>query len=81
MTENEKQEALKSLKEKQLELMQIMSEDDAHAIKCVKMGLTYEEQYPDEHSRYLMAREQYNRNEVQIAQIEETETEEPMPVE
>lgn len=76
MKKEEKDELLRQLNEKQLMLQSVMSQSDAHASKCIKMGLNFEETYPDDYSVYTSAREQYNANEAEIARVEAIEVEE-----
>lgn len=51
---------LASLKEEQLALEATMRKTDAHAAKCLKLGLSFKETYPDEYTEYVKARERYN---------------------
>lgn len=50
-------------------LMSIMRESDAHASKCIKLGLTFADEYPEEYKVYEDAREKYNSNEAEIAEL------------
>lgn len=77
MKQLEKDELLRQLNEKQLQLASVMSQSDAHAAKCVKLGLSFAETYPDEYKEYTAAREQYNENELAISELEATPVEEP----
>lgn len=70
MKQSEKDELLRQLNERQMELSAIMAESDAHASKCVKLGLSFADTYPDDHAAYVKAREEYNANEAEIARIE-----------
>lgn len=77
-------EELSALQTRQLELANIMAASDAHASKCTKLGLNFAETYPDDLTEYEAAREEYNENEVRIAEIEaeiEREEAEPIPEE
>lgn len=47
-----------------------MAKSDAHASKCVKLGLTYADEYPDEFVEYESARLEYVANEQAIAELE-----------
>lgn len=80
MKKNEKDELLRQLHEKQLQLASVMSESDAHASKCIKLGLNFQEAYPVDYAAYTAAREQYNANEEELAKLEaiEPEIEEPV---
>lgn len=77
MTNEEKNNRLQQLNEEQLALSAIMSRSDAHAAKCVKLGLSFAETYPNEYSEYTAAREQYNENEQALAELGATPIEEP----
>lgn len=69
MTEEERNERLERLNEQQMALMSVMRESDAHASKCIKLGLTFSAEYPDEYKAYEDAREKYNANEAEIAEL------------
>lgn len=75
MKQQEKNELLRQLNERQLQLAAIMSESDAHASKCIKLGLNFSETYPEDYAAYTAAREEYNQNEERIAELEATEVE------
>ena len=70
MKQLEKDELLRQLNERQMKLAAIMAESDAHASKCVKLGLSFAETYPEDYAAYVNAREEYNANEIEIARIE-----------
>lgn len=76
MKKEEKNELLRQLNERQLQLSAIMCKSDAHASKCVKLGLNFAETYPDDYACYVSAREEYNINEEKIAEVEAEEVEE-----
>ena len=76
MNRSEKEEMLQRLNEEQLALMSTMSQSDAHASKCIKMGLNFQEEYPEDYAKYSTARIKYNENEAEIARIEAIEVEE-----
>ena len=44
-----------------------MAKSDAHASKCVKLGLIFADEYPDEFCEYKSARAEYVANEQAIA--------------
>ena len=75
MKQTEKDEKLRALNERQMQLMATMCESDAHAAKCVKLGLTFATEYPGEAKAYEAAREEYNTNEAKIADLQATEVE------
>ena len=76
MNRTEKDEMLQRLNEEQLALMSTMSQSDAHASKCIKMGLNFQDEYPEDYAKYSAARIKYNENEAEIARIEAIEVEE-----
>ena len=76
MTKAEKEERLTRIQERLLELASIMSKSDAHASKCVKLGLSYKDTYPNEYKEYTQAREDYNSLENEIIALESVEVEE-----
>lgn len=80
MTQQEKDARLQELNEQQLQLAAVMSESDAHASKCIKLGLNFQEAYPADYAAYTAAREQYNANEEELAKLEEIEPEIEEPI-
>ena len=76
MTTAEKVERLIRIQEQLLELASIMSKSDAHASKCVKLGLSYKDTYPNEYDEYVKAREDYNQLESEIITLENVEVDE-----
>ena len=75
MKKAEKKERLTRIQEQLLELASIMSKSDAHASKCVKLGLSYKDTYPNEYDEYVKAREDYNSLEDEIITLESVEVE------
>lgn len=63
------QQKINALEARQNELVRIMSSSDAHAAKCAKLGTSFAEEYPDELTQYRAANEEYNRNEVDLAEL------------
>ena len=76
MTRTEREEKLTRIQERLLELASIMSKSDAHASKCVKLGLSYKDNYPNEYDEYIKAREDYNQYEKDLVTLESVEVEE-----
>ena len=76
MTRAKKNERIARIQEQLLELASIMSKSDAHASKCVKLGLSYKDTYPNEYKEYTQAREEYNSLEKDLADLESAEVEE-----
>lgn len=75
MTREEKQTALQRMAERKMALQATMAESDAHAAKCMKMGLVFREEYPEEYTAYEAAREEYNTLEAEANIITTTEVE------
>ena len=75
MKRAEKEGRLTRIQEKLLELASIMSKSDAHASKCVKLGLSYKDTYPNEYTEYTQVREDYNQLEKEIIALESVEVE------
>ena len=46
-----------------------MASSDAHAAKCIKLGLNFGEAYPEELERYKASRDEYNANEVALSEL------------
>ena len=76
MTRAVKEERLTRIQERLLELASIMSKSDAHASKCVKLGLSYKDNYPNEFNEYTKAREDYNNLEKDLTALESVEVDE-----
>ena len=76
MTKAEKEERIARIQERLLELASVMSKSDAHASKCVKLGLSYKDNYPTEYNEYTQAREDYNQLEKELVALESVEVEE-----
>ncbi len=65
-----------------------MEKSDAHAKKCLKLGLSFAETYPEDLAEYNPANAKYNENEAEIARLRaelaampEEESPEPVPEE
>ena len=71
----EKEERMARIQERLLELASVMSKSDAHASKCVKLGLSYKDNYPNEYNEYIKAREDYNQLEKDLATLESIDVE------
>ena len=76
MTKAEKEYRIAHIQEQLLELASIMSKSDAHASKCVKLGLSYKDNYPNEYEEYTQAREEYNSLENELATLDSVDVEE-----
>lgn len=75
MTREEKQSALQRIAERKIALQATMAESDAHAAKCMKMGLVFKDEYPEEFKEYEAARNEYNALEAETDIIATTEVE------
>lgn len=62
-------EEIQRLEERQLELLSVMRRSDDHAVKCSKLGLPFEHEYPEEHAAYVAANAEYNANEARAAEL------------
>lgn len=81
MTRAEKEERMARIQERLLELANIMCKGDAHASKCVKLGLSYKDNYPNEYDEYIKARDDYNSLEKELVTLENVEVEEEVSYE
>lgn len=65
------QEQINALESRQLSLLGVMGRSDARAAKCVKLGVSFAESYPEDLAAYNAANEEYNRNEGTLAALRE----------
>ena len=63
------QEKINELESRQIVLSNEMASSDAHAAKCIKLGLNFGESYPEELERYKASRDEYNANEVALSEL------------
>ena len=63
------QEKINELESRQIVLSNEMASSDAHAAKCIKLGLIFGEAYPEELERYKASRDEYNANEVALSEL------------
>lgn len=63
----ETQQRIDRLQTRQLELRAIMASSDERAAKCLKSGLVFRDEYPEDFARYEAANAEYNRNEQTLA--------------
>lgn len=63
-------EQIAAYQARQHELMTVMRKSDSHAAKCMKLGLKFDEQYPEEFAEYEAARVEYNANEAKLEQLQ-----------
>lgn len=57
------QQQINALESRQLELLSAMARSDAHAAKCIKTGVVFRNEYPDDYAEYEVANAEYNANE------------------
>ena len=76
MTNYEKIEKYNPLTAELLKLQSVMRESDAHAVKCQKLNLNFAKTYPDDFKKYEKAREEYNKVEQELIELEKIEVEE-----
>lgn len=69
MKSYEIQELLNAAEKRLHELKQIIASSDEHALKCYKLGLVFEEEYPEDAAAYAEARSQYNAEEMAIVDL------------
>ena len=79
MTQEEKDQRISALEEELLVLSAKMRTSDAHASKCIKLGLVYKDTYPEEYAEYEQARARYNEAEAELESVRFEEAEE-LPV-
>lgn len=66
----ELQKRIDALQSRQLALRAIMASSDERAAKCSKTGASFRETYPRDFARYVEANDEYNRNEMTLAELE-----------
>lgn len=64
-------ERINEIERRQLELRAVMQRSDEHALKCFKSGLDFRETYPQDWQSYEAARQEYNENELVLAELYE----------
>lgn len=64
-------ERINEIERRQLELRAVMQKSDEHALKCFKSGLDFKTTYPDNWQAYEAARQEYNENELVLAELYE----------
>lgn len=64
-------ERINEIERRQLELRAVMQRSDEHALKCFKSGLDFRTTYPQDWQSYEAARQEYNENELVLAQLYE----------
>ena len=80
MKKKKKIEKYNALTAELLRLQSIMRESDAHAVKCQKLNLNFAKTYPDDFKQYEQAREEYNKVEQELIELEKIEVEEEVRV-
>ena len=66
----ELQKRIDALQSRQLALRAIMASSDERAAKCMKTGASFRETYPQDFAQYEEANDEYNRNEMTLAELE-----------
>ena len=80
MTNYEKIEKRNALTAELLKLQSIMRESDAHAVKCQKLNLNFAKTYPEDFQTYEQAREEYNKVEQELIELEKIEVEDEVRI-
>lgn len=80
MTNYEKNEKYNALTAELLRLQSIMRESDAHAVKCQKLNLNFAKTYPEDFKTYEQAREEYNKVEQELIELEKIEVEDEVRI-
>lgn len=62
-------EKINEIERRQLELRAVMQRSDEHALKCFKSGLDFKTTYPQDWQSYEAARQEYNENELVLAEL------------
>lgn len=62
-------EKINGIERRQLELKAVMQKSDEHALKCFKSGLDFKTTYPQDWQSYEAARQEYNENELVLAEL------------
>ena len=62
-------EKINEIERRQLELRAVMQRSDEHALKCFKSGLDFKTTYPEDWQSYETARQEYNENELVLAEL------------
>jgi len=60
------QEQINVLESRQIALSNEMASSDAHASKCIKLGLDFRETYPEDYEAYTEARNEFSENEIAL---------------
>ena len=69
-------EQISALESRQLYLLAEMKKSDDHAVKCAKLGVKFQTQYPQEYVAYQAANTEYNENETTLAGLYEQRAQE-----
>ena len=80
MTNYEKIEKYNALTAELLKLQSVMRESDAHAVKCQKLNLNCAKTYPEDFKTYEQAREEYNKVEQELIELEKIEVEDEVRI-
>ena len=80
MTNYEKIEKYNALTAELLKLQSVMRESDAHAVRCAKLNLNFAKTYPEDFKTYEQAREEYNKVEQELIELEKIEVEDEVRI-
>ena len=80
MTNYEKIEKYNALTAELLKLQSVMRESDAHAVKCQKLNLNVAKTDPEDFKTYEQAREEYNKVEQELIELEKIEVEDEVRI-
>lgn len=64
-------EQIRSIESQMLALKDTMAKSDAHASRCIKLGLSFEETYPDDVPVYQAANKEYNELEAKLVKLQQ----------
>lgn len=64
-------EQIRSIESQMLALKDTMAKSDAHASRCIKLGLSFEETYPDDVPVYKAANKEYNELEAKLVKLQQ----------
>ena len=64
-------EQIENLEAEKLSMMAQMKESDGRSSKCAKMGISFEDTYPEDYAKYVSANQRYNEIEEQLVPLYE----------
>ena len=81
MTSSEREELRIKYSNEMLKQNAIIAESDRHVWKCMKLGLTFKDEYPEEYQQYVEALAAYHEAENALEEVEAAEVEEAVAME